>query len=142
MKKIKFLSHETQCVYNSTTTVYTQKQNSCVTLNYEAVTSLFSSLFDSTDISSRRYYNLSEFFSSVLKTGVPGEIQIDHISSAIAENSSLSVTTIISTYPMQQAMWCVLCLLIIIHGTADINMFVIAFEVDQFKILYADIDEI
>ena len=38
--KIKIRSHENQCVYNTSTTVYMQKQISCVTLNYEAVTSL------------------------------------------------------------------------------------------------------
>ena len=37
---MKILSHENQCVYHASTTVYTQKQISCVTLNYEVVTSL------------------------------------------------------------------------------------------------------
>ena len=38
---MKILSHENECVYNTSTTVYMQKQPSCVTLNYEAVTSLY-----------------------------------------------------------------------------------------------------
>ena len=45
--KIKYLSLGNECVYNTSNTVYTQKPSSCVTLNYEAVTSLFhSKLFD------------------------------------------------------------------------------------------------
>ena len=40
MKKIRILSYETQSVYNTSITVYTQKQISCVTWNYEALTSL------------------------------------------------------------------------------------------------------
>ena len=40
MEKIKILSYENQCVYNASITVNTQKQTTCVTLNYEAVTSL------------------------------------------------------------------------------------------------------
>ena len=46
LKKIKILSGRNLCVHITSITVYTQKQTSCVTLNYEAVTSLFSSLFD------------------------------------------------------------------------------------------------
>ena len=37
---MKILSHENECVYNTSTTVYTQKQPSCVTLNYEAASCL------------------------------------------------------------------------------------------------------
>ena len=37
---MKILSHENECVYSTSTTVYTQKQPSCVTLNYEAASCL------------------------------------------------------------------------------------------------------
>ena len=44
LKEMKIQSYENECMYNTSTTVYTQKQPSCVTLNYEAVTSLYSLL--------------------------------------------------------------------------------------------------
>ena len=52
---MKILSHENECVYNTSTTVYTQKQPSCVTLNYEA-TSCLIALGSLLQLSQTQYY--------------------------------------------------------------------------------------